>query len=43
MANYEAFSEKKYVPIVYMLRTKCTAIAKSLKLPLNINVVKLVK
>ncbi len=43
MANYEAFSETKYVPIVYMLRIKCTAIAKSLKLPLNINVVKLVK
>jgi len=43
MANYEAFSETNYAPIVYMLRTKCTAIAKSLKLPLNINVVKLVK
>ena len=43
MANYEAFSEKNYTHIVYMLRTKCTAIAKSLKLPLNINVVKLVK
>jgi hypothetical protein len=43
MANYEAFSEKDYVPIVYMLRIKCTAIAKSLKLPLNINVVKLIK
>ncbi|KYK20902.1 hypothetical protein AYK24_03455 [Thermoplasmatales archaeon SG8-52-4] len=43
MANYEAFSETDYVPIVYVLRTKCTAIAKSLKLPLNINIVKLVK
>jgi len=43
MANYEAFSETKYRPVAYLLRTKCTAIANSMKLPLNINVVKLYK
>jgi hypothetical protein len=41
MANYEAFSETNYRPVAYLLRTKCTAIANSMKLPLNINVVKL--
>jgi uncharacterized protein with ATP-grasp and redox domains len=40
MANYEAFSETEYHPIVYLLRTKCTAIANSMELPLNSNVVK---
>ncbi len=43
MANYEAFSETNYRPVAYLLRTKCTAIANSMKLPLNINVVKLYK
>ena len=43
MANYEAFSETDYKPVAYLLRTKCTAIAKSMNLPLNINVVKLYK
>lgn len=43
MANYEAFSETDYRPIAYLLRTKCTAIANSMGLPLNINVVKLYK
>jgi len=43
MANYEAFSETSYKPVAYLLRTKCTAIAKSLTLPININVVKLIK
>ncbi|KYK31758.1 MAG: hypothetical protein AYK22_07755 [Thermoplasmatales archaeon SG8-52-3] len=43
MANYEAFSETDYRPVAYLLRTKCTAIAKSMNLPLNINVVKLYK
>jgi len=43
MANYEAFSETSYKPVAYLLRTKCTAIAKSLNLSLNINVVKLIK
>jgi uncharacterized protein with ATP-grasp and redox domains len=41
MANYEAFSETNYHPIAYLLRTKCTAIANSMTLPLNINAVKL--
>jgi len=43
MANYEAFSETSYKPVAYLLRTKCTAIAKSMDLPLNINVVRLYK
>ena len=41
MANYEAFSETDYRPIAYLLRTKCSAIANSIKLPVNINAVKL--
>lgn len=41
MANYEAFSETDYHPVAYLLRTKCTAIANSMELPLNINAVKL--
>ena len=41
MANYEAFSETDYAPVAYLLRTKCTAIASSMKLPLNISAVKL--
>jgi len=41
MANFEAFSETDYRPIAYLLRTKCTAIANSMNLPLNINAVKL--
>jgi damage-control phosphatase, subfamily I len=41
MANYEAFSETNYKPIAYLLRTKCTAIANSMGLPLNINAIKL--
>jgi len=43
MANYEAFSETNYSPIAYLLRTKCNAIANSMDLPININVVKLYK
>jgi len=43
MANYESFSETDYLPVVYLLRTKCNAIAKSMSLPLNINAVKLYK
>ena len=43
MANYEAFSETDYRPIAFLLRTKCTAIANSMGLPMNINVVKLYK
>ena len=41
MANYEAFSETDYHPIAYLLRTKCTAIANSMNLPLNVSAVKL--
>ncbi|UCH71976.1 MAG: DUF89 family protein [Thermoplasmatales archaeon] len=41
MANYESFSETDYHPIAYLLRTKCGAIANSMKLPLNANAVKL--
>jgi len=41
MANYEAFSETDHHPIAYLLRIKCNAIANSVKLPLNVNAVKL--
>jgi len=41
MANYEAFSETDYKPIAYLLRTKCSAIANSMKLPINKNIIKL--
>lgn len=41
MANYEAFSETDYKPIAYLMRTKCTAIANSAGLPVNINAVKI--
>jgi uncharacterized protein with ATP-grasp and redox domains len=41
MANYESFSETLYHPVVYLLRTKCTAISRSMGLPLNRNVIKL--
>ena len=41
MANYEAFSETNYHPIVYLMRTKCNAIASSMKVKQDISVVKL--
>ncbi len=41
MANYESFSETAYRPIAYLMRTKCTAIARSMNLSLNKNIVKL--
>jgi uncharacterized protein with ATP-grasp and redox domains len=41
MANYESFSETNYKPIVYCLRTKCSAIANSMDVPIDINVVKI--
>jgi len=41
MANYEAFSETKYKPIAYLLRTKCNAIARSMGLPREISAIKL--
>jgi hypothetical protein len=40
MANYESFSETDYKPIAYLLRSKCDAIATSMKVPIKINVVK---
>ena len=40
MANYESFSETRYMPIAYLLRTKCNAIADSMNLPLNVNAIK---
>jgi uncharacterized protein with ATP-grasp and redox domains len=43
MANYEAFSETNYHPIVYLLRTKCFPIANSMGLPVDICAVKLYK
>jgi len=41
MANYESFSETTFRPIVYLLRTKCSAIARSMNLPRNISAIKL--
>ncbi|PNX49283.1 MAG: hypothetical protein BV456_09085 [Thermoplasmata archaeon M8B2D] len=41
MANYESFSETNYRPIAYLLRTKCSAIADSMGLPIDICAVKL--
>ncbi len=41
MANYESFSETNYKPIVYCLRTKCHAIANSIGVPIDINIVKI--
>ena len=36
----EAFSETNYHPIAYLLRTKCTAIANSMNIPINKNAIK---
>jgi hypothetical protein len=41
MANYESFSETTYRPVAYLLRTKCGAIARSMKVPQNISVIKI--
>jgi uncharacterized protein with ATP-grasp and redox domains len=41
MANYESFSETRYKPVVYMLRTKCNVIARSMQLPRDISVIKI--
>ncbi|MEM0466149.1 MAG: ARMT1-like domain-containing protein [Candidatus Thermoplasmatota archaeon] len=41
MANYETFSETRYKPILYLLRTKCSPIARSMGLPVNKNIIKL--
>ena len=41
MANYEVFSELNYKPIAYLLRTKCTAVARSMGLKTGINALKI--
>ena len=41
MANYESLSDEDFMPIVYMLRTKCKSIAESIDVPLNKSVAKL--
>ena len=41
MGNYEAFSETDYRPIAYIMRTKCSAIANSMGVSQNINVIKI--
>jgi uncharacterized protein with ATP-grasp and redox domains len=41
MANYESFSETSYRPVVYLLRTKCAVIARSMGLAQDISVIKL--
>ncbi len=40
MANYEAFSETGYKPIVYFLKVKCRSIAEDMHLPLGANAIK---
>jgi hypothetical protein len=40
MANFESFSEKKFVPIAYLLRTKCQPIADAMQVPENKNIIK---
>ncbi len=41
MANYESFSETAYRPVGYLLRTKCSAIARSMHVPRNVSAIKL--
>lgn len=41
MANFEALSETDVAPIAYLLRTKCNPVASAMKLPKDINAVKL--
>lgn len=41
MANYESFSEESYRPVAYLLRTKCGAIARAMKLPRDISAIKI--
>ncbi|MDI6916539.1 MAG: ARMT1-like domain-containing protein [Thermoplasmatales archaeon] len=41
MGMYEAFCEKKYRPIAYLLRTKCRPVADDMGLPENISAAKL--
>jgi len=41
MGNYEAFSDTNFKPIAYLLRTKCKAIANSLSVDKDMNIIKL--
>ncbi len=41
MANYESFSETDYKPIAYLMRVKCNAIAHSIGVKENTNIIKL--
>lgn len=41
MANYECFSETNFKPIAYFMRTKCNAIASSMDVPKDKNIIKL--
>jgi uncharacterized protein with ATP-grasp and redox domains len=41
MGNYEAFSDTDYRPIAHLLRTKCKAIANSLGVDKDMNIIKL--
>jgi uncharacterized protein with ATP-grasp and redox domains len=41
MANYEVFSETKYHPIAYFMRSKCEPIARSMNVPIHRNIAKL--
>ena len=41
MANYESFSEKDFRPIAYLMRVKCSAIARSIGVKENSNIIKL--
>jgi uncharacterized protein with ATP-grasp and redox domains len=38
MGNYECFSELDYLPIAYLMRTKCRPVAEALKVPFDRNV-----
>ena len=42
MGNFEALSETDLSPIAYLLRTKCRPVSNAIRLPRNINAVKLV-
>lgn len=41
MANFESLSETDLAPIAYLLRTKCDPVSYAMRLPKNINAVKL--
>ncbi len=43
MGNFEAMSETDLGPIAYLLRTKCSPVSSALRLPKNMNAVKLVR